>query len=133
MDKYNWKKIGVGMAVGTAVGMVVLLFGSLAISWLIHTEKISLNGLDISTLAVQATACCIACLTAVLKGKERKLIISLATAILLLVTQLLIGVLTMEGQLEGVAPKLLINLITGAAVGLLTNKTKKRNGFTIKK
>lgn len=133
MEKHNWKKLAIGVGIGTAAGMLVLLTGSLILAWMITAEKIPYEAMNSWGGVLQAVCCMTACIIAMLRTKERRFVVSIITAVALLLLQLLISMLFTEGAFTTLAARSIINLCIGAAVGLLANKTKKRNGFPMKK
>ena len=133
MDKSAWNKYAAKIMIGVAVGICILLIGSGVGAWLIASEKIAESAIPYTATVIEVITWGTACLISVALSPDRKLIVSLITAAVLLAVQLIISMLFLEGEVSGLASVFVIATVIGAGVGILSNKPRKKKSFPKRK
>ena len=123
--------IPVGIVIGVAVSVGVLLVGALLSAYLVMIETISLDGIGVAASCILALATALGCWLASVMTKKQKLLVCGATALAIFLVLLSVTAVAFDGVFTGVGSSALMILL-GAGGSLLPGLRKKSGKNKIK-
>jgi len=123
--------VPVGIAIGAAISIAVVLIGALGIAYLVIRETVPIDGAGIGAMVIITLAAALGASIANMLTKQNRLLVCGVTALVFFLILLSINAIFFDGMYTGIGLTALMVLL-GAGVSLLPGMRKKSGKSKVK-